>query len=161
MGYDVYPIMSDNSYSVDTRFGKAEDFIKDIEEICGREIMHTIKDVEPIGPKDMLDVLVIAPCTGNTIGKLCAGIYDTSVTSAAKAHLRNSKPVVIAVSTNDALSMSAKNIGMLMNMKNIYFVPMRQDDPSGKPTSIVALFDDIPSTIEKALIGKQIQPIYA
>lgn len=160
MGYDIYPIMSDNSYNTDTRFGKAQNFVKDIEHICGKNILHTVKEVEPIGPKNMLDVLVIAPCTGNTIGKLANGIYDTSVTSAVKAHLRNAKPIVVAVSTNDALSNSAKNIGALMNMKYVYFVPMSQDDPINKPTSMVAKFDYIPKTIEHALNQKQIQPIY-
>ena len=160
MGYDVYPIMSGNSYETDTRFGKSKYFIQEIEEVCGKKIMSSVKEVEPIGPKRMLDLLIIAPCTGNTIGKLATGIYDTSVTSAAKAHLRNGCPLVLAVSTNDALSGSAKNIGSLMNTKHIYFVPMRQDDPENKPTSVVAVFDEIPKAIESALLEKQVQPVY-
>lgn len=146
-GYNVIPVMSEVSYSTDTRFGKAEDFIKQIEDITGKKIIHTICGAEPIGPKMLLDALVIAPCTGNTLGKMANGITDTSVTLSAKAHLRNGRPVIIAVSTNDALGAAAKNIGLLMNSKNIYFVPMRQDDPLNKPNSIVADFTKIPETL--------------
>ncbi len=159
LGYNVVPIMSPNAYSTDTRFGKAEDFIKKIEKITENEIIHTISSAEPIGPKKLLDILVVAPCTGNTIGKLANGITDTSVTLAVKAHLRNARPVAIAVSTNDALSSAAKNIGLLMNSKNVYFVPLRQDDCMKKPNSIVADFEKIPQTVKEALDGKQIQPI--
>ncbi len=159
-GYNVFPVMSPTAYFTDTRFGKAEDFVKEIEDITGKKIIHTIFDAEPIGPKKMFDVMVIAPCTGNTIGKLAGGIFDTSVTLGAKAHLRNQRPLVIAVSTNDALSGSAKNIGTLMNRKDIYFVPMKQDDPLKKPRSVVAEFDKISETVKEALNGKQIQPIY-
>lgn len=159
LGYNVVPIMSLNAYSTDTRFGKAEDFIKKIEKITENEIIHTISSAEPIGPKKLLDILVVAPCTGNTIGKLANGITDTSVTLAVKAHLRNARPVVIAVSTNDALSSAAKNIGLLMNSKNVYFVPLGQDDCVKKPNSIVADFDKIPQTVKEALEGKQIQPV--
>lgn len=156
-GYKVIPIMSDTAYNTDTRFGKAMDFNKEIEEICKTEIVHTITGAEPIGPKELLDALVIAPCTGNTLGKLANGISDTSVTLATKAHLRNQRPVIIAVSTNDALGTSAKNIGLLMNSKNIYFVPMEQDDYINKPNSIVADFKYIPDTLREVL-ATHIQP---
>lgn len=160
LGYSVVPIMSETAYSTDTRFGDARDFIDEIEKICGREIIHTITAAEPIGPKKLLDVLVIAPCTGNTLGKMANGITDTSVTLAAKAHLRNRRPVIIAVSTNDALGASAKNIGLLMNCKNIYFVPMRQDDCEQKPNSVVADFTLIPETVKTVLEnGEQMQPV--
>ena len=159
-GYKVIPIMSGAAYSTDTRFGAARDFIDEIESICGEKIIHTITGAEPIGPKKLLDALVIAPCTGNTLGKMANGITDTSVTLAAKAHLRNSRPVIIAVSTNDALGAAANNIGMLLNSKNIYFVPMKQDDCEGKPNSVVADFSLIPETVETVLTkGKQPQPV--
>ncbi|MBO5333696.1 MAG: dipicolinate synthase subunit B [Clostridia bacterium] len=159
-GYKVIPIMSHTAYNTDTRFGKAKDFNDEIEEICKEEIIHTITGAEPIGPKELLDVLVIAPCTGNTLGKLANGISDTSVTLATKAHLRNQRPVIIAVSTNDALGAAAKNIGLLMNSKNIYFVPMEQDDYINKPNSIVADFKYIPDTVREVLATKsQPQPI--
>ena len=154
-GYKVIPIMSDTAYNTDTRFGKSMDFNKEIEEICKTEIVHTITGAEPIGPKELLDALVIAPCTGNTLGKLANGISDTSVTLATKAHLRNQRPVIIAVSTNDALGTSAKNIGLLMNSKKIYFVPMEQDDYINKPNSIVADFKYIPDTVREVLATKQ------
>ena len=159
-GYKVIPIMSHTAYNTDTRYGKAKDFNDEIEKICKEEIIHTITGAEPIGPKELLDVLVIAPCTGNTLGKLANGISDTSVTLATKAHLRNQRPVIIAVSTNDALGASAKNIGLLMNSKNIYFVPMEQDDYINKPNSIVADFKYIPDTVREVLATKsQPQPI--
>lgn len=158
-GVDVYPIMSEISYSTDTRFGKSEDWNREIEEICSREIISTVKDAEPIGPKKMLDILIIAPCTGNTLAKLANGIADTSVTLATKAHLRNARPVLIGVSTNDALGNAAKNIGSLMNYKNIYFIPMRQDDPENKPNSIVADFTQTYEAMLKALENKQLQPM--
>ena len=159
-GYRVIPIMSHTAYTTDTRFGKSQDFNEEIEQICGNKIIYTISGAEPIGPKELLDVLVIAPCTGNTLGKLANGISDTSVTLATKAHLRNQRPVIIAVSTNDALGTSARNIGTLMNSKNIYFVPMRQDDYINKPNSIVADFDYILDTVREVLAtSKQPQPI--
>ncbi len=158
-GVDVYPIMSETSFSTDTRFGKAADFIKEIEEICSKKIIHTVKDAEPIGPKKMFDILIIAPATGNTISKLANGIADTCVTLAAKAHLRNARPVLIGVSTNDALSNNAKNIGKLMNYKNVYFIPMSQDDPDGKPTSVVADFSKTYQAMLSALGEKQLQPV--
>lgn len=159
MGYDVIPIMSENSFSFDTRFGNAEFWQNELKRITNKEIIHTIKDAEPIGPKKLLDLLVIAPCTGNTLAKLSNGISDTSVTLATKAHLRNSRPLVIAVSTNDALSGAGKNIGNLLNYKNTYFVPFRQDSFSNKPCSCVADFTLLPQTIENALKGIQLQPI--
>ena len=141
-GADIYPIMSQNAYTLDTRFGTASDFIEEIEEICGKSVIHTIAQAEPIGPQKLLDVLVISPCTGNTLAKLACGVTDTSVTLAAKAHLRNARPLVIGVSTNDALAAAAKNIGALMNNKNIFFIPMSQDDPRKKPNSVVVHFND-------------------
>ena len=157
--HNVIPIFSQNSYTTDTRFGKAEDHIQRAIVICGKPPIHTIAEAEPIGPKKLLDILVIAPCTGNTLAKLAHSIADTSVTMAAKSHLRNGRPVLIAVSTNDALAGAGENIGKLMGRKNYFFVPFRQDDPQGKPTSMVADFQLIPDSIDAALAGKQIQPI--
>ena len=157
--YDITPIMSSGAAFTDTRFGKAEDLRRRITDICGKEPITTIAGAEPIGPQALLDVLVIEPCTGNTLGKLANGITDTAVTMAAKAHLRNGRPVVLAVSTNDALGASARNIGTLMNAKNIYFVPMRQDAPQGKPASVVANFAKTGAAIKAALEGKQVQPV--
>ena len=159
LNYDVIPIMSEIVWSTDTRFGTASDFINRIEEICSRSIIHTIKAAEPIGPEKLLDVLVIAPCTGNTLGKLANGITDTSVTMAAKSHLRNNRPLIINVSTNDGLGGAAKNIGHLMNYKNIYFVPLVQDDSEKKPRSLVADFNKIPECVAEAINGRQIQPM--
>lgn len=159
-GYRVIPIMSYNAYTTDTRFGKARDFCEEIEGLCGEKIIYTISGAEPIGPKELLDMLVIAPCTGNTLGKLANGISDTSVTLATKAHLRNQRPVIIAVSTNDALGAAARNIGTLMNSKHIYFVPMKQDDYINKPNSIVADFDYIPDTVREVFAtNTQPQPM--
>lgn len=159
LGADITPILSQTAYSTSTRFGKAEDIIEKIEDICQKKIIHTIFDAEPIGPKKLLDVIVVAPCTGNTLGKLACGITDTSVTLAVKAHLRNDRPVVLAPATNDALAASAQNIGRLMNVKNIFFVPFSQDDSKEKPTSCIADFSLIPEAISLALVGKQIQPL--
>ncbi len=159
-GYDILPIMSEISYTTDTRFGTAESFIEEIEDICENKIIHSVKDAEPIGPKKLLDIMVIAPCTGNTLAKLACGIADSSVTLATKAHLRNERPIVIAVSSNDSLANNAKNIGTLLNYKNYYFVPMKQDAPFSKPRSVVADFSKISDTVLLALEGKQIQPIW-
>ncbi|MPM35966.1 Dipicolinate synthase subunit B [bioreactor metagenome] len=158
-GCDVTPIMSYNAYFTDTRFGNADDYIDDIQMLTNKDISCSLTDVEAIGPQKLLDILVISPCTGNTIGKLASGISDTPVSMAAKAHLRNGRPLIIAISTNDGLSANAQNIGRLLNMKNIYFVPFSQDDAFGKPTSLVANFSQIPETIEMAIQGKQIQPL--
>ena len=155
----IIPIMSDIVYETDTRFIRAEDLRKEVEEICGHTIIHTIKGAEPIGPKNLLDIIVVSPATGNTLAKCALGITDTSVTMAVKAHLRNNKPVVFAIATNDALGASAKNIGMLHNAKNVYFVPYKQDDPHDKNNSLVCDFSLIPQTVECALNSKQIQPI--
>ena len=155
----IIPIMSTVSYETDTRFGTAEDFRARLERACGQPVIHTIAQAEPIGPKKLLDVLVIAPCTGNTLAKLANGIADTPVTLAAKAHLRNERPIVIAVSTNDALAGNAENIGKLLARGHYFFVPMRQDNAIKKPRSVVADFTRLPETIRAALHGQQIQPI--
>lgn len=155
----IYPVFSFNSQNIDTRFGKAQDFMNQVEEITGNKIIKTIQQAEPIGPKNHLDAFVIAPCTGNTIAKLNNGICDTPVLMAAKAHIRNNKPLVIAISTNDALGANMENIGGMINKKNIYFVPFGQDDYVKKPKSIVAHFEQIPQTIYASLKGEQIQPI--
>ncbi len=157
--YEVVPIMSHIAYTTETRFGKAEDFINKIESLCDRRIINTISAAEPIGPKKLLDALIIAPCTGNTIAKLACGICDTSVTMAAKAHLRNGRPLVIAVSTNDGLGANLKNIGTLAVMKNVYLVPFAQDDSIGKPNSLVADMSKIRETLNLALDKSQIQPL--
>lgn len=157
--HQLTPIFSHSAYTIDSRFGTAKEHIRRAAEICGKEPLSTIAQVEPIGPKKLLDVLVIAPCTGNTLAKLSHGIADGPVTMAAKSHLRNGRPVVIAVSTNDALSGAAENIGRLLNRKNYYFVPFGQDDPEKKPNSMVADFTRIPQTVTLAANGRQIQPI--
>ena len=158
-GADIYPLMSENAASTDTRFGKADDFLQKIQKITGHGVIRTIRDAEPVGPKALFDVLTVAPCTGNTLAKLASGVADTAVTMAVKAHLRNERPVVIAVSSNDALSGGAANIGSLLNRKNVYFVPMEQDDPEKKSRSVVARMELIPDTLAAALAGRQIQPI--
>lgn len=158
-GANFIPIMSQNAQSIDTRFGKARDFIEKLEHITGNKPIQTIAEAEPIGPKKLLDALVVAPCTGNTLAKLANGITDTTVTMAAKSTIRNKRPVVHAVSTNDGLGSSAKNIGMLLNMKQIYFVPFRQDDPVHKNNSLVADMSKIEESLQTALDGVQIQPI--
>ena len=157
--FDVVPIMSERAYQTDTRFGAASEHVHKLEEMCGREVLHTVTQTEPIGPKKLLDVLVVAPATGNTLAKLAYGIADSAVTLAVKAHLRNERPVVLAVSTNDALGTAAKNIGMLLGMRHMYFVPFRQDDPVSKPRSAVADMSRIIATVLLAADGKQIQPI--
>lgn len=158
-GYEIIPIFSGNSQITDSRFGNAEDFIKRAESLSGRGAIKTISEAEPIGPKKLIDVLVIAPCTGNTIAKLANGIADTTVTLAAKSHLRNKRPVIIAVSTNDGLGANASNIGTLLARKNIYFVPFGQDDCFEKENSLISHFDLILPTINAALNGKQLQPL--
>lgn len=160
MGYNILPIMSYNVFKFDTKFGKASEFISEVEKISGKKIIHTIQEAEPLGPKKMVDIVLVAPCTGNTLAKLSCGITDTPALMAIKSNLRIRKPIVISLATNDALGASAKNIGKLLNTKNIYFVPLKQDDPQKKPLSLVANFDLIPETLEKALSKKQIQPIF-
>ena len=155
----VIPIVSENAAFTDTRFGSSDMLLENLEQITGNEVLYDIPSVEPLGPKGLADVLVIAPATGNTIGKLANGITDTAVTMAAKSHLRNGRPVVLAVSTNDGLAGSARNIGELLARKNYYFVPFGQDDPKKKPTSLVADFQLINETVESALLGRQLQPM--
>ena len=159
LGAEIIPIMSFNSYNLDTKFGKAKDFIEEIENITEKKIIHTIQEAEPIGIKKMTDIMIIAPCSGNTIAKLACDIIDTPATMAAKSHLRNNRPLVIAPSTSDGLSENAENIGKLLNRKNYYFVPFTQDNPLTKPTSLVFKFDYLIPTIKEALEKKQIQPI--
>jgi dipicolinate synthase subunit B len=155
-GHNVTPIMSENAYNTDTRFGDAIDIQNQIINITGNSIIHSIVKAEPIGPKKMFDVLCVVPCTGNTLAKLSAGVTDTTVTMAVKSHLRNSRPVVIGVSTNDALGGAGKNIGALMNYKNYYFVPLGMDDCINKPKSLVCDFSKTLSTIELAYDGKEV-----
>lgn len=157
--HNVIPIFSFAAAETDSRFGSAQAHLALAAEICDSPPLRSIAAAEPIGPKKLLDVLVIAPCTGNTLAKLSHGIADTPVTMAAKSHLRNGRPVVIALSTNDALGAAAENIGRLMARKHYYFVPYRQDDPQGKPTSMIADFGKIPAAVEKAVQGQQIQPV--
>lgn len=156
---NLIPIMSYNAYSHDTRFGNAKMYIDKVEKICENKILNSITDVEPIGPQQLLDILVILPCTGNTAAKLANSISDTPVTCAVKSQLRNQRPVLLAISTNDGLSGNAKNIGALLNMKNIYFVPFAQDNPNAKPNSIAYDNEKVLDAIEFALKGKQIQPV--
>lgn len=157
--YTLIPIFSQISYTVDSRFGTHREHIDRAEQICGHSVVHTIEQAEPIGPKKLLDALIIAPCTGNTLAKLAHSIADGPVTMAAKSHLRNGRPVIVAVSTNDALAGAAENIGKLLARRHYYFVPFGQDDPEKKPTSMVADFSQIPQTLEMALQGKQLQPV--
>lgn len=159
LGANIIPIMSYNSYNFDTKFGKAKDFIEEIEGITENKIIHTIQGAEPIGPKSLTDIMVVAPCSGNTLAKLANSIIDTPTTMAIKSHLRNQRPLVVGISTNDALSGSAENIGKLLNRKNYYFVPFTQDNPITKPTSLVFKFDYLIPTIQEALNNKQLQPI--
>lgn len=159
MGANVIPIFSYQAQSCDTRFGSARDFVEGVCEITGNEGIRSMQQAEPIGPNNFLDIMVIAPCTGNSAAKLSNGITDTPVLMASKAHMRNGKPLVIAISTNDALGVNFKTIGALMNMKNIYFVPFGQDNYKSKPNSMIAKLELLPDTIEAAMCGKQIQPI--
>lgn len=157
--YEIYPIMSFNASNTDTRFGTSEEFKSKIKKITKKNVMNSIAEVEPIGPKKILDLLVICPCTGNSLAKMANGISDTPVTLSFKSHLRNKRPVVLAISTNDGLSASAKNIGILLEKKHIYFVPFSQDDYKEKPTSLVANFTLLKSTIEMAFNNIQVQPL--
>ena len=157
--HEVIPIYSPAAYGTDTRFGSAQAHIERLTSLCGRAPLTSLTDVEPIGPKRMLDILVIAPCTGNTLAKLAHGIADTSVTMAAKSHLRNGRPVLLAISSNDALSGGAENLGRLLNRRHYYFVPFGQDDPFGKPCSMVAKFEKLPQALRAAVEGYQLQPM--
>ncbi|MBR2336076.1 MAG: dipicolinate synthase subunit B [Clostridia bacterium] len=157
---DVIPIMSYNAYNTDTRFGESREWIDKVEDVCGCKIINTIKDAEPLGPKISLDALIIAPCTGNTLAKLANGITDTPVCMAAKAHLRSDRPLVIALASNDAMSANLGNIGTLLSRKNVYFVPMVQDEPIKKPHSLVADFSQLERTLCDALSGKQTRKLF-
>lgn len=158
-GNNVIPILSNSVLTTDTMFGKAKDFIKDLKELTGNDIISNIVQAEPLGPKNAIDVLVVAPCTGNTLSKLANGISDDGVTMSAKAHMRNYKPLILAISTNDALGLNMKNLATMMNAKNVYLVPFEQDDPVKKPKSLISNLDLLEPTIEKALKGEQIQPV--
>ena len=157
--YDLTAVVSQNAGSTDTRFGEAAAHLARLEQITGKPVIKTIPEAERIGPGKLFDVLVIMPCTGNTLGKLAAGVTDTSVTMAAKAHLRNGRPLVLAASTNDGLGASAPNLGLLLNRRNVFFVPFGQDDYEGKPASLVADFTLVPDTVAAALEGRQLQPV--
>ncbi len=159
-GHELLPIMSANAFSTDTRFGMAADIRNRMEEICGYPVIHTVADAEPLGPKVKLDLLIIAPCTGNTLAKMAHGITDTAVTMAAKAHLRTDRPLLIALATNDAMSANLGNIGRMLMRKNVFFVPMEQDDPEKKPHSLVAQFERLPEAIGAAMAGHQLRPLF-
>jgi len=156
LGAELFPILSYNAYNLDTRFFPAEEVRSRLRSLCGKDVLHTLQEVEPIGPRHLLDLLIVAPCTGNTLGKLAAGIIDTPVTMAVKSQLRNSRPVLLAVSTNDGLGASARSIGSLMTAREMYFVPYGQDDPDGKPASLVASMEFIPEAAAAALAGRQL-----
>ena len=156
---ELYPILSDNVYSMDTRFGTAASIRARLEKISGRGCWHTIQEVEPLGPQKLMDLVIVAPCTGNTLAKLALGVTDTPVTMAVKSQLRNARPVLLGVSTNDGLSSSAKNIGMLLERKNVFFVPFAQDDPVRKPTSLMLETADLRAAALAALHGEQLQPL--
>lgn len=158
-GYDIQPIMSETVYTTDTRFGLARDLIRRVEEICNHSVIHTIVRAEPLGPQHPLDALIISPCTGNTLAKLSCGITDTAVCMAAKAHLRTDRPLVLALASNDAMSANLKNIATLLSRKSVYFVPMLQDDPAGKPHSLVADFSKVCETLSDALRGVQVRKL--
>ena len=158
--YAILPVMSQNTYETDTRFGRAADFIQQAKDISGREVLHTIVQAEPIGPKGLVDVMVVCPCTGNTLSKIAGGITDTPVTMAVKSSLRIGIPVLLCLASNDALGASGQNAARLLNTKNVYFVPMRQDDPVKKPFSLVADFGLLPQSVEAALEGRQLQPVF-
>lgn len=157
-GCSIIPVISHAVAEMDTRFGRAKDFIARIESICGRSVISTIPDAEPIGPRKLLDLMIVMPCTGNTLAKLYNGIVDTPVTMACKSHLRNGRPLLLAPATNDGLAMNARNIGGLMCVRNVYFVPFGQDDCNGKPTSLIADFDLLIPAVEKALCAQRVQP---
>ena len=160
MGYEIQPIMSERAFSTDTRFHRAEEFAEKLSGLCGREVIRTIKDAEPLGPKTPLDALIIAPCTGNTLAKIALGITDSAVTMAAKAHRRQDRPLIIALATNDAMSQNLGNIGQVLGRRSVYLVPMRQDDVVSKPHSLVADMTRIPETLIAAMEGRQLRPLF-
>lgn len=159
-GHEIIPIMSDVAYNTDTRFGKASEIREKVENICGGRIINTIKGAEPLGPEVKLDMLIISPCTGNTLAKLAHGITDTAVTMACKAHLRADRPLLVCLATNDAMSGNLENLAKMLKRKNVYFVPMRQDDPQKKPHSLVGEFERIPEALSAAERGKQLRPLF-
>lgn len=159
-GYELQPILSPIAATTDTRFGRADALLQEVESICGRPPITTVVDAEPLGPTHPLDALVIAPCTGNTLAKMAHGITDTSVTMAAKAHLRADRPLVIALASNDALSANLANIATMLSRKSVYFVPLLQDDPQGKPHSLVSQIERVPETLAAALCGRQLRPLF-
>jgi dipicolinate synthase subunit B len=159
-GYDVVPIVSERVWETDTRFGTARALCNSISAKCGKEIIHTIPEAEPLGPAKPLSALVICPCTGNTLAKLAAGVTDSAVCMAAKAHLRSDRPLLIALASNDAMSANLQNIATLLNRKNVFFVPVRQDDPTSKPHSLVADFVQVPTALEQALAGRQMRKLF-
>ena len=159
-GHDLVPIMSENAYYTDTRFQKAEEFSTRVEALCSKRIIHTVPDAEPLGPKEPLDLLIVSPCTGNTLAKVARGITDTAATMAIKAHLRSDRPLLIALATNDAMSQNLANIGALLSRKSVFFVPMLQDSPKGKPHSLVAEFELIPEAVEAVQRGEQLRPVF-
>lgn len=159
-GYDVQPIMSENAYATDTRFQVAREFREGVEGVCGRTVIHTVAEAEPLGPASPLDLLIVSPCTGNTLAKVANGITDTAATMAIKAHLRSDRPLLIALATNDAMSQNLGNIGTLLQRKSVYFVPMLQDSPRNKPHSLVAEFDMIEGAIDALLVGEQLRPLF-
>ncbi len=158
-GAEIYPIMSREAATVDTRFGKARDWLERLQRLTGKAVLTSVVEVEPIGPNNLVDVVVIAPCTGNTLAKLANGITDGPILMAAKAQLRNQRPVVVAISTNDGLGLNARNLGSLLNTRNVYFVPFGQDNPRNKPNSLIARMDLLGATIVEALQGRQLQPL--
>lgn len=159
-GEEIQPIFSERAYSTDTRFWLATEFVSRVQSLCQREIIHTVVDAEPLGPKRPLDALIISPCTGNTLAKLAHGITDSAVTMAAKAHLRQDRPLLIALASNDAMSQNLSNVGALLSRKSVFFVPMRQDDPEKKPHSLVADFSRIPESLTAMREGKQLRPLF-
>ena len=159
-GHEIQPIMSENVYFTDTRFAVAEEFSHRVEELTARRVIHTVPDAEPLGPRTPLDVMIVAPCTGNTLAKFSHGVTDTAATMAMKAHLRTDRPMLIALASNDAMSQNLGSIARLVNRKAVYFVPMRQDDPRGKPHSLVAEFEKIPECLTLALRGEQMRPLF-
>ena len=159
-GHDVVPVMSENVYFTDTRFAVAEEFSQRVEELTGNGVIHTVRDAEPLGPRTPLDAMIVAPCTGNTLSKFSHGVTDTAATMAMKAHLRSDRPMLIALASNDAMSQNLESLARLVNRKAVYFVPMRQDDPRGKPHSLVAEFEKIPDCLTLALRGEQMRPLF-
>lgn len=157
---DICPIMSENAYTTDTRFGRAKDIVGRVEEICGRRVIHTVADAEPLGPATPLESLVVCPCTGNTLAKAANGITDTAPTMAIKAHLRQGRPTLIALASNDAMSANLKNLATMLNRKSIYFVPLSQDSPRGKPSSLVADFSRVEQAYSAMLRGEQLRPLF-